>query len=423
MAAHTDQLDVWIWTPGQRNPVLAGSATVNAGVISFAYDPDFLRRPNAMSIFERDLPRRSDVITPQSPHKIAPSLRDALPDRWGRRAVAAGLRADGIACVAEDEIDDVTLMLRTGPDRIGGLYFCRVGEPPVLTMPFPPRLETLAHLVEIIVRGDPVPSELRPFLPNCTSVGGARPKALFTDVEGGRFIAKFGFTDDYPAVQAEFVVMRLAEHSGISVAPVQIERVNNRPVLLVKRFDRLPHPAGGEMRHHMVSALTWTQVGELSAHHITYPQLAAIMDETCYDPVEDKAEMFARICFNILVGNTDDHARNHGADWDGEQLHLTQAYDISPQRRTTRTANQAMALSDGSRAAQLANAAGVAPLFGVTGPDLRRLRERLVGAIREHWIDVCDEAGLSAAARAELAGRQFFNDFVFEGFGRTPRLR
>lgn len=423
MAHLTDELDVWFWTPGQRKPVLAGRVTDNGGVISFAYDPDFLRRPNAMPIFDRDLPRGTDRIYPEEPHKIAPSLRDALPDRWGRRVIAAGLRADGIACVAEDEIDDITLMLRTGPDRIGGLHFCRAGEVPDLKTPFPPKLETLAGLVEIIERGDPVPSELRPLLPQCASVGGARPKALFTDVEGGRFIAKFGFTDNYPVVQAEFVAMRLAEHAGINVAPVQIERVNDRPVLLVKRFDRQPHPVGGEMRHHMVSALTWTQVGELSAHHITYPQLAAIMDETCYDPVEDKAEMFARICFNILVGDTDDHARNHGADWDGEQLHLTQAYDVSPQRRMTRSANQAMALSDGSRAAQLANAAGVAPLFGVTGPDLRRLRERLVGAIREHWIDVCDEAGLTAAERADLAGRQFFNEYAFEGFGRTPRLR
>ena len=423
MAHLVDDLDVWLWTPGERKPVIAGRLMDEAGVVSFVYDPDFLRLPNAMPIFERDLPLGTDRQYPVAPHKLAPSLRDALPDRWGRRAVAAGLRAEGIACVAEDEIDDITLMLRTGPDRIGGLHFCRAGEVPDLKTPFLPKLETLARLVEIIECGNPVPSELRPLLPQCASVGGARPKTLFTDVEAGRFIAKFVLTEDYPVVQAEFVAMRLAEHAGISVAPVQIERVNERPVLLVRRFDRQPHPLGGEMRHHMVSALTWTQADELSAHHMTYPQLAAIMDETCYDPAEDKAEMFARIFFNILVGNTDDHARNHAADWDGEQLHLTQAYDISPQRRTTRSANLAMALTDGSRAAQLANAAGVAPIFGVTVPDLRRLRERLVGAIREHWIDVCDEACLSEAERASLAGRQFFNEYAFEGFGRTPRLR
>ncbi len=284
---------------------MAGKASDNAGVISFRYDPDFLRRPNAMSIFDRDLRRGSDDINPQAPHKIAPSLRDALPDLWGRRAVAAGLRAEGIACADEDKIDDITLMLRTGPDRIGGLHFCRAGESPDLKMPFPPKLETLARLVGIIDAGEPVPPELLPFIPQCASVGGARPKGLFTDMEGQRFIAKFGQADDYPVVQSEFVAMRLAQVAGIRVAPVRIERVDGRPVLLVQRFDRQPHPVGGEMRHHMVSALTWTQVGELSARHITYPDLAAIMDEDCYDPMEDKTELFARVCFNILVGNTD----------------------------------------------------------------------------------------------------------------------
>jgi serine/threonine protein kinase HipA of HipAB toxin-antitoxin module len=34
--------------------------------------------------------------------------------------------------------------------------------------------------------------------------------------------------------------------------------------------------------------------------------------------------------FNILVGDTDDHARNHAAFWDGKLLELTPAYDICP---------------------------------------------------------------------------------------------
>jgi len=44
--------------------------------------------------------------------------------------------------------------------------------------------------------------------------------------------------------------------------------------------------------------------------------------------------------FNILVGNTDDHARNHAAFWDGKQLTLTPAYDICPQGRTGEEASQ-----------------------------------------------------------------------------------
>jgi len=35
--------------------------------------------------------------------------------------------------------------------------------------------------------------------------------------------------------------------------------------------------------------------------------------------------------FNILMGNTDDHARNHACFWDGEFLDLTPAYDVCAQ--------------------------------------------------------------------------------------------
>jgi hypothetical protein len=64
-------------------------------------------------------------------------------------------------------------------------------------------------------------------------------------------------------------------------------------------------------------------------------------------------ELFARMVFNVLVGNTDDHARNHAAYWDGEWLALTPAYDICPQARTGREANQAMSIDGDDRRSRL----------------------------------------------------------------------
>jgi len=51
------------------------------------------------------------------------------------------------------------------------------------------------------------------------------------------------------------------------------------------------------------------------------------------------------LVFNILCGNTDDHARNHAAFWDGKALTMTPAYDICPQGRTGNMASQAMLIS------------------------------------------------------------------------------
>lgn len=425
MSKQAEEVDVLAWLPGQSEATLAGQALYNGDAVSYCYDRIYLTQSDAIPLFAADLPLSVDRLHPPAPHHLAPTLRDALPDRWGRRAIAAALSNPGLQPVREDEIDDITLMRQTGSDRIGALDFRCPGTVDSRDGTAPASLEELMVLADLVATGAPLPPSMHHLVPAAASVGGARPKAVFTDANRRRkFVAKFSIEgDSYPVVCAEFVAMRLAALAGIDVAPVEIARIGGRDVLLVERFDRIRRREGWWERKHMVSALTWTQVDEMSARHITYPQLAGIMDRMCRDSAADKEEMFKRIVFNILVGNTDDHARNHAAFWDGRHLELTPAYDISPQRRTSLTANLAMALTDGSRVAQLANAAAVAPVFGVSGPAFRRIRERLVGTITQHWLDVCDEAGLSRSERERLSGCQFLNEFAFEGMGRTPRLR
>ena len=172
----------------------------------------------------------------------------------------------------------------------------------------------------------------------------------------------------------------------------------------------------------VVSALSWTLESELSAHHISYEQLAGHIEDSFERGREAQREMFTRLIFNVLVGNTDDHARNHAAFWTGDSRELTPAYDIAPQRRVSREANQAMTLANGTRAAQLQNVAAIAPAFGVTAAQFRQIVDQLVGTIVDHWSVVCGEAGLSRAEQARFAGRQFLNEYAFYGYGPFPRL-
>ena len=50
--------------------------------------------------------------------------------------------------------------------------------------------------------------------------------------------------------------------------------------------------------------------------------------------------------FNILVGNEDDHAKNHACFWDGSRLSMTPAYDLLPQRRIGMEGRQAMIVGE-----------------------------------------------------------------------------
>ncbi|MDQ7079030.1 MAG: HipA domain-containing protein [Robiginitomaculum sp.] len=78
-------------------------------------------------------------------------------------------------------------------------------------------------------------------------------------------------------------------------------------------------------------------------------------------PTGTLKELFARMVFNILCGNTDDHARNHAAFWDGKSLTLTPAYDICPQGRAGGEATQAMLITGNNRYSQIKTCLGSSP--------------------------------------------------------------
>ncbi|MFK5952647.1 MAG: HipA domain-containing protein [Desulfobacterium sp.] len=151
---------------------------------------------------------------------------------------------------------------------------------------------------------------------------------------GKKYVAKFSSsTDLYSVVKAEFIAMRLAELAGLNVAPVKLAKAANRDVLLIERFDRV---AKGDKwtRKAMVSALTQFGLGDMMVRYASYETLSEIIRHRFTSPRHTLKELFSRLAFNILCGNTDDHARNHAAFWDGKALTLTPAYDICPQGRT-----------------------------------------------------------------------------------------
>jgi serine/threonine-protein kinase HipA len=101
------------------------------------------------------------------------------------------------------------------------------------------------------------------------------------------------------------------------------------------------------------SALTMLELDELKARYASHDDLSTLIRHRFTDPKQTLEELFGRMVFNILVGNTDDHARNHAAFWDGQDLILTPAYAICPQGRTGGEATQAMLITANKRLIQL----------------------------------------------------------------------
>lgn len=424
MISEPRELFVWIWLPGAVAPVVAGRVFRDGDRICFNYGRSYLGRADAIAIYGGDLPLRPGLIEPPAGQELASSLRDALPDRWGRRVIVYERLGSRGPEIDEDAFGEMTFMRLSGSDRIGALDF--------QTSPtaYAPRegdtasLEELMGFADRIEAGEPVPPGLDRTILHGSSIGGARPKALIVDSARGRkMIAKFSATNDsFAMVKGEYAAMRLAALAGMDAAPVEIARVIDRDVLLVERFDRIPAGPGAWARRAMVSALTWTQENELSAHHISYPMLAEIVRRDFAEAARTLRELFARLVFNILVGNTDDHARNHAAFWDGRALRLTPAYDIAPQRRGGRETNQALVVAEGARASQLALALRAAPSFHLDETEARRVIDAQVESIVGHWEAIADEAGMSKAERRFFQHRQVLNPFAFEGYGPAPQL-
>jgi len=408
---------VWIWLPNETEPIVSGKLEADGDNLFFNYGKSYLERVNdikrAIPIYEPELPLKSGIIHLLDGLNMPGCIRDGAPDAWGRRVIInkkLGMRGANTDTTA---LNELTYLLESGSDRIGALDFQQS------STHYEPRSATNVALEELldsaarVEKGVPLTPELDIALYHGTAIGGARPKALIK-ARDKKYVAKFSSsTDIYSIVKAEFIAMRLAEIIGLNVAPVKLETVENRDVLLIERFDRVKTQQGWT-RKSMVSALTLFALDDMMARYASYETLAEIIRYRFSNPNETLRELFSRLTFNVLCGNTDDHARNHAAFWNGKDLSLTPAYDICPQSRSGNEASHAMLISGNNNLSQLKTCLEAAHSFHISKQDALMIFEHQKQAIETHWDAVCDDAKLSAIDRNLLWRRQFLNSYSIE---------
>lgn len=257
---------VWIWLPGATEPVVAGKLEAQGKYITFNYGKSYLERPEALAIYEPELPLQSGILPLLNGLDMPSSIRDAAPDAWGRRVIIN--RKMGLKGIDTDTavLDEMTYLLESGSDRIGALDFQYSPKEYIPRSSQNACLEELLESAQRVEKGIPLSPELDQALFHGSSIGGARPKAL---IESGtsKYIAKFSATNDtYSVVKAEYIAMRLAALCGLSVAPVKLVQALGKDVLLIERFDR-SKIASGWTRKSMVSALTLFGLSDMSARY------------------------------------------------------------------------------------------------------------------------------------------------------------
>lgn len=398
---------VWIWLPGQTEPVVAGKIEKQHHLHVFTYGQSYRNRKEAISLSPFELPLQSGTFEPIGLNHIHSCLRDAAPDAWGRRVVYHQY--------PHLEADELDYMLLSGSNRIGALDFQHSDSEYIPRNFATSNLDDLLQAAEFVDKGEPLPSPLEQALLRGTSIGGARPKCLIEDNER-YFIAKFPLaSDQYDIIKAEYISMRLASLS-LQVPKVYLKKVLGKNVLLIERFDR-KRTLNGTVREGILSGLSLLGLNEMEARYASYSDLANVIRQHFKNPHQDLAELYKRLIFNILIGNTDDHARNHSAFWDGARLNLTPAYDLCPQPRSGQEATQAMSIEGiENNFSTLTNILSIADKFLLSKEEAKILIEHQITIIQDNWKNICEEAELASIEEKKLWNRAVLNPFCFYGW-------
>jgi serine/threonine-protein kinase HipA len=396
---------VFMHLPGQIEAVPAGLLELiergtQLTASRFAYGLRYLRRPNALPVDPVALalnePRSGAQLVPPAGLVLFGAIRDAAPDGWGRRVIENRLRAP------PNGLPESVYLDHAGAHRAGALDVRDTATSPGGAGSLPTVLD-LAHLLEAAERieaGQPVPAHLELFFAGGPSLGGARPKAVLV-AEGSEWLAKFPARNDpFDIPSTEWATLELAREAGLNVPRTRLEVLaDGRRILLIERFDREP-TTQGLARRHMVSALTLLGLHDMDSPNSSYAAMADALSEhgVAGSIASDRAELFARMVFNILVSNDDDHLRNHAFLYEptGKGWRLSPLYDVVPRPQLAQERSLHLSVGPRGRLATLDNALAGAGRFGLHPPQAAQIIDRVVRGVRS-WRGTCERCQLPPA--------------------------
>jgi serine/threonine-protein kinase HipA len=287
------------------------------------------------------------------------------------------------------------LLLVDDDARAGALRFAEQEGGPFLRQEETKRIPPLVELPKLLSAAEHVMEEkdtdedlLLLFAPG-SSLGGARPKASVREKDGHLTIAKFPRKDDeVNTVLWEAVALALAHKAGIAVPAARIETVADKPVLLLRRFDR-----EGKRRIPFLSAMSMLSAKDNETH--SYLEIVDALRQHGAAPKADMEALWRRIVFNILISNTDDHLRNHGFLYEGQGgWRLSPAYDLNPVPTDIKPRILSTAINEDDTTASLSIAMEVAGYFELEPAKARDIAAQ-VGKPVSKWRIAAAAHGIS----------------------------
>ena len=385
---------------------------------TFEYDEGWLRHPARFSL-EPALQLGPGPFHTAADMPMFGAIGDSAPDRWGRtlmrRMERRRAEREGGAPRTLQEIDFLLLVddqARQGAlrftERVGGPFLGEEGKriPPLI------ELSRLLSAAEHVMEDKDTEEDLRLLFAPGSSLGGARPKASVIEKDGRLAIAKFPRKDDETnTVLWEAVALALAKKSGITVPENRVEIVADKPVLLLRRFDR-----DGNRRIPFLSAMS--MLGSKDNETRSYLEIVDALRQHGAAPKADMEALWRRLVFNILISNTDDHLRNHGFLYAGQDgWRLSPAYDLNPVPTDIKPRILSTAINEDDNTAFLPLAMDVAEYFELDADRAREIAAEVGKAVLK-WRDVAARQGLTRGEADRMASAFEHEDLKLANGGR-----
>ena len=339
---------------------------------SFTYDKQWIIDGFPLS---GDMPLQKSPIVPLNRDMGLGAINDAMPDRWGERAIRY---LDN-----PKEFTELDMLYLAGDRRFGALGFSKNKEvyQPHDRGPLPEinSLELLQDLIFRIENHESLSEQEKLIISSTKTMGGAHPKALVRD-KTKEYISKFPRGTNVDIGLIEHASMTLASKAGIVVSSTLVKPTLAGHVVLIERFDRKDE----HKRMHCLSAKTVLTCGVVPSVYpiseLSYPAMADFIRQFASPDkqLELRQEIFRRMAFNICIANTDDHEKNHAFIWDGKYWSTSPAFDVLPLTSTVYC--QEMIVGDKGKESTRENALSQCIRFGFE-------RDSAI----EQWFKVADQ--------------------------------
>ena len=328
---------------------------------AFKFDENWLSIHAGIKLSE-DINNYPGMQYTQPGNDIFGCFSDALPDRWGRtllkrrEQIQASEEKRAVRSLSSFDylmgIDDFS--------RMGGFRFKReleddyINVSPSLKIPPLTEIRELIHASQEVEKSEdndvlPEKKWITQLIQPGTSLGGARPKAGVLDEMGNLCIAKFpSKKDDYDTGIWEHFSHLLAQKAGIQVAQTRVlDGLGKYHTLLSRRFDR----TDDVKRIHFASSMSLLGLkdGDNAQSGFGYLDIVDFIIQGCCDVEKNLHELYRRVAFNICIGNSDDHFRNHGFLLTPKGWTLSPAYDMNP----TLNEHQSLLINESSNKADI----------------------------------------------------------------------